>query len=173
MAMRKEIFIILIFPSVLAFSNSVYSNDIVISSDSTKTILQAMDLAVKSNYWSYLYTQESGRMDSIYKGDKKTDSLKLKNPNTALFYAAVPGFFVHGAGHFYAGKSKIGMILLTTGTLGGLMFIVGEFAAAWQKHDITTGTEITIIAGGTLFFGTWLYDIFRAPKIVEAQNINI
>ncbi len=137
---------------------------------SPTNITQAMDLSAQRNSLSYLYAQGSGGIDSIYKEYERPDSLKLKSPNTALFYALVPGFVVHGAGHFYAGKTKTGVILLSMGTAGGVMVIGGGIGAAFATSGVSTRGQIVIATGAILFIGSWLYDVFVAPKVVEKER---
>lgn len=162
-------FLVFLFalPSISQAENTL------VFSDSSKPILQAMELSLKSNSLSYLYAMQSEKENSTYEEYKQSDTLKLKNPNTALFYAAVPGFLIHGAGHFYAGKSKTGIILLATGTVGGIMIVAGGIGAGLPEGSNNTGPVITILSGGFLFFGSWFYDMFKAPKIVKEQNEQI
>ena len=100
-------------------------------------------------------------------------SRELKDPQVALLYAAGPGFFVHGAGHFYAGERTAGWILV-----GGeiLSLCVMTYAVGLGLGESTNGSpsspsadEVTIF-GGLLFVGTWVYDIIGAPLAVQRQN---
>jgi hypothetical protein len=67
--------------------------------------------------------------------DNRADSLKLKNPNMALFYAVIPGIIVHGSGHFYAGKTTIGAALLGSELVGGALAFVGAVGKGMSELD--------------------------------------
>jgi hypothetical protein len=103
---------------------------------------------------------------------KTTESLKLKNPNVAFFYASVPGFFVHGAGHFYADEKKTGWILVAgeAVSLGVLIFsgLVG-FAEA-MGGEASTSPDMLALTGTIIFIGTWIYDLIGAPLAVKKNN---
>ena len=88
-----------------------------------------------------------------------SDSLKLKDPNMALLYAVIPGVLIHGSGHFYAGKTTTGAVLLGSELVGGTMF----YYALW-------GGGSFLAAGGVLFFGSWIYDLVGAPHAVQKAN---
>jgi hypothetical protein len=103
---------------------------------------------------------------------RTTESLKLKDPNVAFFYAAVPGFFVHGAGHFYADEKKTGWILVggEVVSLGVLTFagLVG-FAEAMGGEG-STSPDMLALTGTLIFIGTWVYDLIGAPIAVKKNN---
>jgi hypothetical protein len=104
---------------------------------------------------------------------KTPDSLKLKNPNVAFFYAFVPGFFVHGAGHFYAGEKKTGWILVAgeVVSLGVLTFsaLVG-LGESMDGSPTTIDIDALALAGTIIFIGTWVYDLIGAPLAVKTKN---
>lgn len=155
---------------LFVLSNTVQAGNNLSVSYSPTNIAQAMDLSIQGNALTYFYAQGSSRLDSVYGGNTRPDSLKLKSPNTALFYALVPGFVVHGAGHFYAGKPKVGVILLLAGTAGEVMVVGGGIGFAFSGSKVDTGTQMLIATGGILFIGSWLYDVFVAPKVVEEER---
>lgn len=103
---------------------------------------------------------------------KTTDSLKLKNPNVAFFYAFVPGFFVHGAGHFYADEKKTGWILVAgeVVSLGVLTFSGFVGFAESMSGSPPTGSEMLALTGSIVFIGTWVYDLIGAPIAVKRNN---
>ncbi|MGB8657488.1 MAG: hypothetical protein WCE90_06845 [Candidatus Zixiibacteriota bacterium] len=111
------------------------------------------------------------RADSI--PGERTRPIKLKDPNMAIFYAIVPGTVVHGAGHFYAGRKATGWILFggEVLSLGIFTYAVGSgFAEAMGGSNSNIDDDIAAILGGTLFLGTWIYDLFDAPLAVERHN---
>ncbi|MDP3024481.1 MAG: hypothetical protein Q8O10_03000 [candidate division Zixibacteria bacterium] len=174
--MRQGAQIISIFVCLFALSSIGQGQSNLTVSYSPLCITKAMDFAVRSNYSGYLYTQGSSQIDSIYKENKQPDSLKLRNPNTALFYAAVPGFFVHGAGHFYAGKTKTGIALLGVEIISvGLLFryVLTDFAASMDGGTGGEPETIVGVIGGTLFVGSWIYDIIGAPLTIDRENEKI
>jgi len=104
-----------------------------------------------------------------------SDSLKLKNPNLALAYAVIPGFIVHGAGHFYAGRRTTGIVLLASELVGCTFFTVGALDQAVSQlegahsSDGVSGEGLVVI-GAILFVGSWTYDIIGAPLAVQKYN---
>ncbi len=104
-----------------------------------------------------------------------SESMKLKDPNVALFRAAVPGFFVHGAGHFYAGRRTTGIVLLACELVGCTFFTVGALDQAVSQlegahsSDGVSG-EGLIVIGAILFVGSWTYDMIGAPLAVRKYN---
>ncbi|MDH4222976.1 MAG: hypothetical protein OEV55_05480 [candidate division Zixibacteria bacterium] len=169
--MRKIFLITLILLTVLVSSSSVLAEKTFVFSESSKPVLQAMELSLKSNSLSYLYTFQSEERDLTFRDYSKSDSLKLKNPNTALFYAAVPGFIVHGVGHFYAGKEKTAALLFVT-ELAGIALVsysiylgMGEIESEDTDKDYFVG-----LSGLILFAGSWMYDMIGAPKVVKKHN---
>jgi hypothetical protein len=167
--MRNVALILSIFITLFVLSSMVQAETTLVTYNSPKSISQAMDLAIRSNSLNYLYTQEPSRVDSIYKVDTRPDSLKLKNPNTALLIAVVPGVVVHGAGHFYARKPLTGLVLLTAEVAGLIFWLRGHLiASGWSSSK--ESMEGDVIIGMGLFFGSWIYDIVRAPKIIEEHN---
>ena len=84
----------------------------------------------------------------------EADSTELKNPAVALLYAAGPGFFVHGAGHFYAGEKTAGWVLV-----GGeiLSLCVMTYAIGVGLGESTNGStssdnaDIVAIFAGALW----------------------
>lgn len=76
--------------------------------------------------------------------------------------AYVPGFVVHGAGHFVAGDSDTGWKLVYA-ELAGLGLLVGGFSglALTGAADETVTPLIGLTAlGGSTFFFSWLADIY-------------
>lgn len=171
--MRKIVLIISIV--VAALSNTVQAENATTLSYSPNSISQAMDFAIKSNSLTYVYAQEPGRIDSIYKAYTRPDSLKLKNPNTALFYAMVPGFVVHGTGHFYAGKPVTGVALLGVEIISlGLCYASAMFSFAEAMGGTGKGDpEVTGLIGLGLFLSSWIYDMAGAPAVIERENEKI
>jgi len=112
--------------------------------------------------------------DSI--GVERTNSTKLKNPNMAIFYAVVPGFLVHGAGHFYAGEKTTGWMLVAGEvlSLGMMTYAVGAgFAEAMGGSDSSNDDDMIGIAGAILFISTWVYDLAGSPVAVQKRNRKI
>lgn len=118
---------------------------------------------------SYLYTLTSTQIDSVNKGSSQSDSLRLKNPNTALLIAVVPGFVFHGSGHFYARKSLTGLALFATESVGLILWLRGinPFGGSGGSHDTE---QVEYITGMALFFGSWAYDLIGAPLAVNKEN---
>lgn len=88
-----------------------------------------------------------------------------RSPTAAFVIALVPGAVLHGAGHLYAGDTRMGEWLALTEAAG--------YAAMFTSHarGADVGDRaITYGLGAGLFFGSWLYDILAAPGAVRARN---
>ena len=97
--------------------------------------------------------------------------MKLKDPNVAVFYALVPGFFVHGAGHFYACKSGTGLALLGVEMLSiASLYLYGLAGMPNGSRDNFTGQAVFLSMSAGLFLGSWYYDITKAPQAVKEYN---
>jgi hypothetical protein len=123
----------------------------------------------RSEYSNLLFAQQMG--DSVRLGS--ADSIKLKDPKMAVFYAIIPGLVVHGAGHFYAGEKTTGWILVAGETLSLAMLTYCIGVGIGQSTDGATSngsSELVGIVGATLFMGTWIYDIIGAPLSVIKEN---
>jgi hypothetical protein len=92
-----------------------------------------------------------------------------KDPSKAFLIALLPGSLVHGAGHFYAGKTTTGLLLLGSELLGAA-FVLGGTSTGWGRSSPTREGFAVALAGGTLFFGSWIYDMIKSPLIVQKQN---
>jgi len=104
------------------------------------------------------------------------DSLRLKDPNKAFIYALVPGFIVHGTGHFYAGETTTGWILVAGEVLSLplLAYAIGVgIGESTNESTSSSDAEIVGIFAGTLFMGTWIYDVIGAPLAVRKHNENL
>ena len=104
---------------------------------------------------------------------RPSDSLKLKDPNMALLYAVIPGVVIHGSGHFYAGKTKTGVVLLGSELVGGTIFYIGGLDKAFSQSKggkLGIYGDIFIAFGGVLFVGSWIYDLVGAPLAVQREN---
>jgi hypothetical protein len=97
------------------------------------------------------------------------DSIKLRDPNYAIFVALVPGAVVHGAGHFYAGKVRTGFILLGCELVGaGLVYLGGVTGV--ESGEPSSGGKVAMATGVTLFYGSWAYDLVFAPLSIKKRN---
>jgi hypothetical protein len=126
-----------------------------------------------SSSLSFLYTQNQSPDDTGSSKYANNKNLRLKDTSKAILYAAIPGFVVHGAGHFYAGKTKTGLLLLGTEVLSLAFLVVGALAEFGQsesggKADVDPG--LFFVSGTVLFYGSWLYDLFASPGAVKKRN---
>lgn len=97
------------------------------------------------------------------------NSLKLKSPYMAAFYSVIPGVLVHGCGHFYAGKSGTGCLLLGL-EAGGVVLLYVSFLSAFGGAARQTDTDAIAFTGLLLFGGSWVYDFVASPIVVVRQN---
>ncbi len=84
--------------------------------------------------------------------------------------ALVPGFFVHGLGHFYTGEEKTALQLLLT-EVAAVGLIVGGVVlgnATQDSGEVGGARRALIHAGGFLFVGSWLADVLGALKGAES-----
>lgn len=124
----------------------------------------------QSEYAPFLLSQQSQDSTTV----NNTGLLKLKSPYTAVFLSVIPGILVHGSGHFYAGKTKIGYWLLGAEAAGiGIMFLgaMGGYAAS-ESGDTGAGenADFLALAGLLLFVGSWVYDVVDSPIAVQKHN---
>ena len=137
------------------------------STDKTQTYVSRSGFisSPQCGYSGLLFAQQMA--DSVRV--KRSDSLKLKDPNIAILYAVVPGIVVHGAGHFYAGKRTTATILFASGFIGGSFVFIGGLTGL-EKSSPTKIGYMLIITGAVLFTGSWTYDLIGAPIAVKKEN---
>ena len=119
------------------------------------------------SYWNLSLDtdqQEGGTYDANAREEYKKDVL------IGYFMAIVPGFFVHGAGNFYAGNAKRGTAILFIGTLSTVAFVYGGIAGAGGEGEMTTFGKIWMATSITLFFGTWLWDIMTVQDSIQDRH---
>jgi len=175
--MKKVISILSILISFYVFAGTLRSETISLGLKSPMNISHAMDVAVRSNSMNYLYAQEPIMNDTIYEKANESKPRKLKSPTKALVIALVPGSVVHGAGHFYAGKTKTaiglfgaeiaGAALTSLGLLGSLRGDTGG------EGDGSLAGPVVLSLGLGLFVGSWIYDVVGSPSVVKNQNDKI
>lgn len=91
------------------------------------------------------------------------------DPSMALMFSIIPGFFLHGAGHFYAERYGTAILLLSIEALS-ISFFAGSAFIAWGSENEEETFYGIVIASGILFLGTWIYDMVMAPKICEKER---
>jgi hypothetical protein len=98
-----------------------------------------------------------------------------KSESTATFLAILPGFFVHGLGHFYAADYLTASILLTTellvvsGTLGAIVDQIDNNEPGGE-FDLNRASVIVSLA---FFLASWIYDFAHADAAVRKYNDKI
>lgn len=119
----------------------------------------------------FVVQTEEGETDSAADSISGGDSVvrKAKDPFRAFVYALVPGAVVHGAGHFYAGKTGTGLVLLGSELAGATLLLV-SVGMSWEEGSQTLESFPVAFAGGALFFGSWIYDMIGAPLAVQREN---
>jgi len=170
--MRKLTLISAILFILLALSNIAQADNNPTVSYSPMNISHSMDVALRSTSMSYLYTLTASQIDSVSKGYVRPDTLRLKNPNTALLIAILPGSIVHGAGHFYARRPVTGAALLGI-EMVSLVFFVRAIGQGLSDTGSREQERQDSFIGTTLFFGSWLYDIIVAPLTIAKENEKI
>jgi hypothetical protein len=96
----------------------------------------------------------------------------IESPAATFAIAFIPGFFVHGLGHYYIGDNRKGNVILATEGVSILLFLTGAAAGLTNTfaNDDNPDPEPYLIddilaySGGALFLGSWAYDFIDAPK---------
>ena len=94
-----------------------------------------------------------------------------QNPDTALLISVVPGFFLHGLGHAYAGRYWTAGGLMLAEAAGIALLLSSGVGLAFGDSigslddDEAKKVDALIGAGNLLFWGSWLYDII-APQVL-------
>ena len=95
--------------------------------------------------------------------------LHLKSPTKAFLLAVGPGFFIRGAGHFYAGKYRTAsyIFLISAASLYGfsVMDSIGEYPDPASLALVSVSMLV--------FIGSWMYDWMIAPAIIDRENQKI
>jgi hypothetical protein len=92
---------------------------------------------------------------------------KDKNPTVAFGLGLVPGFAIHGLGHFYIGKGKTGSLLLLIETIS---IVMSGASVDVNEDGRDTSNKFVGNYGLLLFMGSWVYDFVAAP--VKAVKMN-
>ena len=90
-----------------------------------------------------------------------------RDAGTTLFISLVPGFVVHGAGHFYMGEWQMGTVLLVSEGVAFFLWVmaIGEsLADIFAEEETDVETHVYMIGANLLFYGSWAYDII-APQV--------
>jgi hypothetical protein len=87
----------------------------------------------------------------------------------AIFYSIIPGIFIHGSGHFYAGKTNTGTLLFGAEAAGVLITYLG-FLSSFRGIENQDDTDLMGLVGVVLFAGSWVYDVIGSPIAVRKQN---
>ncbi|MCJ7457570.1 MAG: hypothetical protein MUP17_01090 [candidate division Zixibacteria bacterium] len=173
--MRKIIFISAILIIFFVLSNNVQAENNLSLYYSPTNIAHSMDFAVRSNSLNYLYAQEPIAVDTSYEKTNESKPAKLKSPTTALVIALVPGSIVHGAGHFYVGKTKTAIGLFGAEIIGAGLTFLGALGSLRGDTggESSGGGEVVLALGLGLFAGSWIYDVVGSPFAVKDQNDKI
>jgi hypothetical protein len=153
------------------FNKSLTHGQVLIKQEAKTIVVQARGCS------RFFFAEQSN--DSIREEEKDTIHtkrsriIKLKDPNKALLYAIVPGCIVHGTGHFYAGEKTTGWILVAGEALSLSLFTYSVGVGIGESTNGSTSNgeaEIIGIFAGTLFLGSWIYDLIGAPKAVQRNK---
>jgi hypothetical protein len=170
--MRKLTLISAILFILLALSNLAQAGNNLTVSYSPTNITRSMDMAMRGNSFNYLTVQEGTATDTIYEKAKESKPAKLKSPIAALVIAVVPGSVVHGAGHFYAGKTGTAIGLFGAEAVG-VVLVLGSGISRLDKTESSDRVDAIEWVGVAMFFGSWLYDVVESPFVVKNRNDKI
>ncbi|MEN3013161.1 MAG: hypothetical protein ABDH23_00900 [Endomicrobiia bacterium] len=101
----------------------------------------------------------------------KRKVLTKKSPFVALFLALVPGFFIHGLGHFYAGKPLIGSVLLICGVVGTVMLITGIVMVWFSGAILSPGIIVSILTGTNIFVSETVTGMVLGVELIKYGSI--
>ncbi len=100
---------------------------------------------------------------------------EYKSESTATMLAIIPGFLIHGSGHFYAGDFMTGFILL--GLEIPSLYMIGSwfgYQLMENRDEDESGYRAALgVAGVAIFLGGWIYDFVHADAAVREYNDKI
>ena len=104
---------------------------------------------------------------------QKTIQFSRKSATAAFLLGLGPGFFVHGAGHYYIGDKSTGNILLATELVSIPIMLIamangtGSMGTGEENSAIQTAEGMAII----VFLGSWALDFLGAPnKVINSRR---
>jgi len=160
------------FQPVLADHSANFTREFI-----KKNQLTTINKTISSHSLSRIYCQilfetdkENGLNAITEPGDKK---YKRKNPTLAFGLAFVPGFFIHGLGHYYIGENWTGTKLLAAELVSIILSFgvaVSGVASMDYPKDSKPNLAIWEISVLVLFFSSWIYDYIAAP--IKAKKMN-
>ena len=108
---------------------------------------------------------KSARCDSIKMETRAGKSLEL-----CFLISFVPGFFVHGLGHYYIEECRTGTYLLL-GEAASVGIIFLEIMRGFGENSDVKSRQAVYLPAIGLFFYTWYYDLIGTNrKIKNAQK---
>lgn len=125
------------------------------------------------------FTLRDSRLPEIQQAELP-DSMQvmLRDEHSALNWAIMPGFFVHGLGHLYAGDKKTftKLLLIEVGC-----FVMAGVGVYWTlsggmsegNHEasrLESAGKTILYASLVIFIASWLYDVLASPRKVRAHN---
>jgi len=172
--MKQIILTLSIFATFIMLVSPLRSETICAPINSAVNISHAMDVLIKSNSLNYLSVQDTISNDITDNKTAVSKPAKSKSPATALVIALVPGAVVHGAGHFYAGKTKTAIGLFGAEIIGGVLVFFGALGSSLQSdtegESGSNAGPIVLFLGLGLLVGSWIYDIAESPAVISRQN---
>lgn len=174
--MKQLILFLLIVVSFFVLPKTMQAETGSNASDLPVNISYELDMALTVNTLDSSVVGETVWADSASRKAAEAKPIKLKSPTTALIIAIVPGSVVHGAGHFYAGKTRTAIGLFGAGIVGAGLTLTGALENIFEGmegSENNDGADAALIIGLGLFAGSWIYDIIGAPHAVKNQNDKI
>ncbi len=102
-----------------------------------------------------------------------------KSASKAFLIGLVPGFFVHGLGHFYAGNQNTGSLLLVSEGLSLILILsagsssMNSSSMFSDEYSNTDNNDFLAYAGLAIFLGGWVADFAGAPYYVNKHKAAI
>jgi len=116
-------------------------------------------------------TDKENGLNAIAKPANK--KYQKKSPAQAFMIAFIPGFFVHGLGHYYIDEDRTGIKLLVVELVSIAIFYgvaVSSLASMDSPKEEKADYGIWMIPALVLFFGSWMYDFTAAPAKAKKMN---
>jgi hypothetical protein len=90
--------------------------------------------------------------------------LPFKNEATAIFVAALPGVILMGLGHLYLIRFRRGFLIMITGIMTGIVFILAGFSAFYEYSF-----PVAALVGSSRI-ALWAWQIIDARKLAKRYN---
>lgn len=125
-------------------------------------------------YIKHTTTASSWLEETYMNGDdvEVTSMIVPRSPDIAMQRALFPGIVMHGAGHFYAKDTNMGMSLLSAEIVSLILMgiSVNELLTPSDGNQASVMNQAVFFTGLTLFGGSWLFDVIFSGGAAVRYN---